>query len=83
MNNYIVEKLENASTLSESISDEADTAKRALAGLMTDKDRDDIYNDLFVLMTALEKIMTAADRIEWATENAKSYLEKEDHNTTK
>jgi len=80
MNNYIVEKLENASNLSESISDEADTAKRALAGLMTDKDRNDIYNDLFVLMTALEKIMAAADLIECATENARREFEKEDHN---
>ena len=80
MNNYIVEKLESASALSEGISDEADAAKRALAGLMTDKDRNDIYNDLFVLMTALDKIMTAADLIECATEHAKSEFEKEDHN---
>lgn len=80
MNNYIVAKLEDASTLSESISDEIDTAKRALAGLLTDKDRDDIYNDINTLMDALDGIKAAADLIGFATEDAKREFGKEDHN---
>lgn len=41
MNNFILEKLEKVSNLSKSISDDANTAKRALSELLTDKDRDD------------------------------------------
>lgn len=83
MNNFILEKLEKVSNLSESISDDADTAKRALSGLLTDKDRDDIYNDIDVLMDALEFIKSAANLIGYATEDARRELGKEDHNTTK
>ena len=83
MNNYIVDKLEDASTLSERISDEVDTAKRALAGLLTDEVRGDLYYDISVLLTVLGNIEDAADLIKCETKNAKSYLEKEDHNTTK
>ena len=83
MNNYIVAKLEQASNLSERISDDADTAKRALSGLLTDKDRDEIYNDIDVLMDALKGIKNSADLIWYATEDAKREFGKEDHNTTK
>lgn len=83
MNNYIVAKLEKASNLSERISDDADTAKRALSGLLTGKDRDDIYNDISVLMDALEGIKNATNLIWYATEDARRELGKEDHNTTK
>ena len=83
MNNFILEKLEKVSNLSESISDDADTAKRALSGLLTDKDRDYIYNDINALMDALDGIKAAADLIGFATEDAKRELSKEDHNTTK
>lgn len=41
MNNFILEKLEKVSNLSKSISDDANTAKRALSELLTDKDPDD------------------------------------------
>ena len=83
MNNFILEKLEKASNLSEMISDDANTAKRALSGLLTDKDRDDIYNDINALMDALDGIKAAADLIGYATEDAKREFVKEDHNTTK
>ena len=83
MNNFILEKLEKVSNLSESISDNADTAKMALTGLLTNKDRDDIYDDIYVLMTALGNIEDAADLIGNATEGARREFEKEDHNTTK
>ena len=83
MNNFILEKLEKASNLSEMISDDANTAKRALSGLLTDKDRDDIYNDINALMDALDGIKAAADLIGFATEDAKREFEKEDHSTTK
>ena len=83
MNNFILEKLEKVSNLSESISDNADAAKMALTGLLTNKDRDDIYDDIYVLMTALGNIEDAADLIGDATEGARREFEKEDHNTTK
>ena len=83
MNNFILEKLEKASNLSEMISDDANTAKRALSGLLTDKDRDYIYNDINALMDALDGIKAAADLIGFATEDARRELGKEDHNTTK
>jgi len=83
MNNFILEKLEKALNLSESISDDADIAKRALSGLLTDKDRDEIYNDISALMTALENIKDAAALIGYATEDAKREFGKENHNTTK
>ena len=83
MNNFILEKLEKASNLSERISDDTDVAKRALSGLLTDKDRDDIYNDINALMDALDGIKAAADLIGFATEDARRELGKEDHNTTK
>jgi len=83
MNNFILEKLEKVSNLSKSISDADDTAKRALSGLLTDKDRDDIYNNIEALMTALDSIMNAADLIGYATEDARREFEKEDHSTTK
>ena len=83
MNNFILEKLEKVSNLSDIISDDADTAKRALSGLLTDKDRDDIYNNIEALMDALDGIMNAADLIGFATEDAKRELGKEDHNTAK
>ena len=83
MNNFILEKLEKASNLSDMISDDANTAKRALSGLLTDKDRDDIYNDINALMDALDGIKDAADLIGFATEDAKRELGKEDHNTAK
>ena len=83
MNNFILEKLEKVSNLSDIISDDADTAKRALSGLLTDKDRDYIYNDINALMDALDGIKDAADLIGFATEDAKRELSKEDHNTTK
>jgi len=83
MNNFILEKLEKVSNLSESISDNADAAKMALTGLLTNKDRDDIYDDIYVLMTALGNIEDAADLIGNATEDARREFKKEDHNTTK
>ena len=83
MNNFILEKLEKVSNLSESISDNADAAKMALTGLLTNKDRDDIYDDIYVLMTALGNIEDAADLIGNATEDARREFEKEDHSTTK
>ena len=83
MNNFILEKLEKVSNLSDIISDDADTAKRALSGLLTDKDRDDIYNDIEALMDALDGIMNAADLIGFVTEDAKREFGKEDHSTTK
>ena len=83
MNNFILEKLEKVSNLSDIISDDADTAKRALSGLLTDKDRDDIYNDISALMTALENIKDSAYLIGNATEGARREFEKEDHNTAK
>ena len=83
MNNDILEKLEKASNLSDTISNTTDTAKRALVGLLTDKDRDEIYNDFDVLMDALEDIKHSASMIGWAAECAKWELGLEDHNTTK
>ena len=83
MNNFILEKLEKASNLSEMISDDANTAKRALSGLLTDKDRDVNYAAIGVLMTALRNIEDAADLIENATEGARREFGKEDHNTAK
>ena len=83
MNNFILEKLELVSLLSESISDDAALGKRALSGLLTDKDRDDIYEDINVLMIALGNIEDSADLIGNATEGARREFEKEDHNTTK
>lgn len=83
MNNYILEKLELVSNLSKSISDFATLAKMALSGLLTDKDRDDIYEDIDVLMTALGDIEDSADLIGNVTESARREFEKEDHNTTK
>ena len=80
---YIVAKVEKASNLSEMLSDDVDTAKRALSGLLTDKDRDDIYVDIDVLMTALGDIENAANLIGNATQDAKREFGKEDHNTTK
>lgn len=83
MNNFILEKLEKVSNLSKSISDDATLAKRALSGLLTDKDRDDIYEDINVLMGALDGIKAAANIIGNDTGDAKREFEKEDHNTTK
>ena len=83
MNNFILEKLEKVSNLSESISDNADAAKMALTGLLTNKDRDDIYDDIYILMTALGNIEDAADLIGDVTEGARREFEKEDHNTAK
>jgi len=83
MNNFILEKLEKVSNLSERISDDADAAKMALIGLLTNKDRDDIYDDIYVLMTALGNIEDAADLIGDDTGDAKRAFEKEDHNTAK
>ena len=87
MNNFILEKLEKVSNLSKSISDDADTAKRALVGLLTNKDRDDIYDDIYILMDALEDIKDSADLIGYttgyATEDIKREFGKEDHNTAK
>ena len=80
MNNFILEKLEKVSNLSKRISDDADTAKRALVGLLTNKDRDDIYDDIYILMTALGNIEDAADLIGDDTGDAKREFEKEDHN---
>ena len=80
MNNFILEKLEKVSNLSERISDDADTAKRALVGLLTNKDRDDIYDDIYILMTVLGNIEDAADLIGDDTGDAKREFEKEDHN---
>lgn len=80
MNNFILEKLEKASNLSKSISDDAGTAKRALYGLLTGKDRDDIFININVLMGTLDGIKAAADLIGFATEDAKRELGKEDHN---
>ena len=79
---FVVAKFEQASNLSDAIDDDADTAKRALAGLLTDKDRDDIYNDIDVLMDALGNIKHSASLIGWAAEYAKRELGKEDYNTT-
>lgn len=85
MNNFILEKLEKVSNLSKSISDDANTAKRALSELLTDKDRDDIYEEYLinVLMIALGNIEDSADLIGNATEGARRELGKEDHSTTK
>ena len=85
MNNFILEKLEKVSNLSKSISDDANTAKRALSELLTDKDRDDIYEEYLinVLMIALGNIEDSADLIGNVTEGARREFEKEDHNTTK
>lgn len=83
MNNFISEKLEKVSNLSDIISDDANAAKRALSGLLTDKDRDYIYNDINAMMNALDGIKDAADLIGFATEDAKRELGKEDHNTAK
>ena len=80
MNNFILEKLEKVSNLSKRISDDADTAKRALVGLLTNKDRDDIYDDIYILMTVLGNIEDAADLIGDDTGDAKREFEKEDHN---
>ena len=80
MNNFILEKLEKVSNLSESISDNADAAKMALTGLLTNKDRDDIYDDIYILMTVLGNIEDAADLIGDDTGDAKREFEKEDHN---
>ena len=77
---YIYLKYEKASNLSEMLSDDVDTAKRALSGLLTDKDRDDIYNDINALMDALDGIKAAADLIGFAREDAKREFGKEDHN---
>ena len=81
-NKDILEKLEQASNLSDTIVDDAATAKRALAGLLTDKDRDEIYNDIDVLMDALEDIKHVAGLIGWGAEYARRKLGEEDHNTT-
>ena len=78
---FVVAKFEKASNLSDTIDDDADTAKRALAGLLTDKDRDDIYNDIDVLMDSLEDIKYSASMIRWVAEDAKKVLNKEGHKT--
>lgn len=80
MNNFISEKLEKVSNLSKSISNDAALAKRALSGLLTDKDRDHSYYDLGALISALVNIVDAADRIGFATDDAIREFEKEDHN---
>lgn len=82
-NKDYLEKLEKASNLSDAIDDDVDTAKRALAGLLTDKDRDEIYNDIYVLMDTLEDIKYSTSMIGLDTEYVKRELKKEDHNTTK
>ena len=79
---FVVAKFEQASNLSDAIDDDANTAKRALAGLLTDKDRDDICNDVIVLLDALEAIKDSASLIGWGAEDVKRVLKKEDHNTT-
>ena len=80
---FVVAKFEQASNLSDTIDDDADTAKKALAGLLTDKDRDDIYNDIDALMDSLERIKHSASMIGLGAEDAKRVLKKEGHKTTK
>ena len=81
--NYVVERFKRASNLLDTISDDADTAKRALAGLLTDKDRDVIYYDIDVLLDALGAIERSALLVGWITGDACGELVREDHNTTK
>lgn len=80
---YVVAKFERVSNLTDTISNDIDTAKKALAGLLTDKDRDKIYNDIFALMDELEDIENTAGMIRWDAEDAKRELGKKGHSTTK
>ena len=80
---YVVAKFERVSNLTDTISNDIDTAKKALAGLLTDKDRDDICYDIGALVTALVRVKDAANLIGYTTEDARRELGKEDHNTTK
>ena len=79
---FVVAKFEQALDLSFTIDEDVVIARRALAGLLTDKDRDKIYNDIDALIDALEEIKHSTSMIKRGAEDAKRELGKEDHNTT-
>ena len=82
-NDILLTNLTKVSESSESIADSIGIAKEALAALLTDKNRRDIYDDVSLLMEMLESIYQDANAITWKTEYVKRELKKEDHSTTK